>query len=115
MIDGFYLMAFTGVHGSGFGMLVLRDGNIAGADVAGSTYDGTYVLNPQTREVKLEATMFAPAGVTPVQTGIPLVVPMTLPIAATFTQEDTANEQLVLLKTQIGPVNVIFRKIRDIS
>jgi hypothetical protein len=37
----------------------------------------------------------------------------TLPIAATVTQADISIEKPVLLQTSLGPVNVIFKKIRD--
>ena len=113
MIDGFFRIAFTGTAGSGFGMLVLRDGSIAGADVAGSIFDGTYTENSKTGEIDLQITMAAPEGVTPVQTGIPLAAPIALPITATLAQADIATEKLILLQTQLGPVNVIFKKIRD--
>ena len=71
MIDGFFRIAFTGAAGSGFGILALRDGSIAGADVGGAIYDGTYSENAATAEVDIKVTMAAPAGVTPVQTGVP--------------------------------------------
>ena len=113
MIDGFFRIAYTGTAGSGFGVLALRDGSIAGADVAGGTYDGTYTENPKTGEISLQVTMAAPAGITPVQTGVPLAAPITLPITATFAVADTVSEKPILLGTPLGPVNVIFKKIRD--
>ena len=39
-MDGFFRIAFTGTTGSGFGVLVLHDGVIVGADVAGAIFDG---------------------------------------------------------------------------
>jgi hypothetical protein len=59
-------------------MLVFRAGAIAGADVAGATYDGTYKENSETGKITVEVTMAAPAGITPVQTGIPLAAPMSI-------------------------------------
>lgn len=115
MIDGFYQIAFTGTAGSGFGMLVLLNGAVAGADVAGGTYDGTYTEKAEIGEVSLQITMLAPAGVTLVQTGIALTSPMSMPISATFTRKETESGQIVLLHTPLGPVNVLFKKIRDIS
>ena len=38
MMAGFFRIAFTGTAGSGFGVLVLRDGSIAGADAARQSY-----------------------------------------------------------------------------
>lgn len=114
MIDGFFRMAYTGTAGSGFGLLVLRNGSIAGADVAGGTYDGTYIENSNTGDIDLRVIMSAPAGITPVQTGVPLTAPMSLPITATLAPADTVNEKIILLQTPLGPVNVIFKKLRDI-
>lgn len=114
-MNGFYRIAFTGTAGSGFGMLVFYSGKIAGADVAGSTYDGTYTENPTTHEVNYQVIMAAPAGVVPVQTGIPLVVPATIPINGTLRQDDVESGSPLLLQTPLGPVNIIFSKIRDFS
>ncbi len=113
MINGFFRIAFTGTAGSGFGILALRDGSIAGADVGGATYDGTYAENPTTGEINITVTMAAPAGITPVQTGVPLAAPISVPITATLTQADLNSDKPTLLQSPLGPVNVVFRKIRD--
>ena len=115
MITGFYRIAFTGTAGSGFGMLIFHAGNIAGADVAGATYDGTYTEIPTTNDVNYQVTMAAPAGVAPVQTGIPLAAPATIPISGTLRQDDVESGRPVLLQTPLGPVNIIFSKIRDLA
>jgi hypothetical protein len=114
MINGFFRMAYTGNTGSGFGIIVLHDGNIAGADVAGGTYDGSYTENPGTGEISLKVILAMPAGLAPVQTGIPLTAPASVPINATLLQADINAEKPILIQTQIGPVNVIFKKIRDL-
>lgn len=113
MLDGFFRIAFTGSAGSGFGLLVLHNGNIAGADVGGATYDGKYTLEPKTNDAIFEVTMTAPAGVIPVQTGIPLAVPATIPITGTLRQEDMETNKPTLVQSALGPVNVLFTKIRD--
>lgn len=113
MMDGFYRIAFTGTQGSGFGMMVFRSGKIAGADVAGVIYDGEYTEDSRMHEVSYQATMAAPAGVSPVQTGIPLASPATIPISGKFRQDDVDSGRPVLLQTPLGPVNIIFSKIRD--
>ena len=113
MIDGFFQIAFTGSAGSGFGVLMLREGSIAGADATGTTYEGTYTENAKTGEIDLHVNMAVPAGVTPVQTGIPLAVAATFPIEANLVKADILGEKLILLRTSLGPVNLIMRKIRD--
>lgn len=112
MVDGFYRIAFTGTHGSGFGLIVLREGVVAGADVAGATYDGAYELNSSQDGLDLRVTMRAPAGITPVRTGVPLSTPTDISIAANL-PVDLANGEPVLIETPLGRVNVAFLKIRD--
>jgi hypothetical protein len=114
MINGIFRIAFTGANGSGFGVLVLREGIIAGADIGGAVYDGTYTENSAAKEIGINVTMTAPAGVAPVQTGVPLAAPISVPITATIAQADINSDKPTLLQSPLGPVNVIFRKIRDI-
>ncbi len=95
-------------------MLVFHSCKIAGADVAGATYDGEYTEDPKTHEVSYQAMIAAPAGVVPVQTGIPLVAPITITLSGKLRQEDVESGKPVLLQTQIGPLNIIFRKIRNL-
>lgn len=113
MTDGFYRIAYTGTAGSGFGILVFHLGKIAGADVVGATYYGTYTENETTRAVDYHVTMAAPAGIVPVQTGIPLAAPATIPISGRFSPEDIETGKPFLLQTPLGPVNIIFSKISD--
>jgi hypothetical protein len=112
-MDGFFRIAFTGTAGSGFGILVLHNGVIGGADVGGAIYDGSYTENPTTRELDFVVTMNAPAGITPVQTGIPLAAPLSIPITGSLGQENISSEIPTLFETPLGPVNVLFKKIRD--
>jgi hypothetical protein len=113
MIDGIYSIAFTGRAGSGFGMLALFNSIVAGADIAGAVYDGTYLENTTAGCIDFDVKMMAPAGLAPVQTGEPLTSPMELPIAVSL-PADLGGEQPVLVRTQLGPVNMVFRKIRDL-
>lgn len=113
MMEGFFRMAFTGAAGSGFGMIVFHDGSIAGADVGGATYDGSYTDNQKTRTLEFQITMYAPAGMTPVQTGIPIAEPISLPFNGSISQDDLRDEKPTLLHTPLGPVNVLFKKVRD--
>jgi hypothetical protein len=112
-MDGFFRITFTGTAGSGFGMLVLHDGVIVGADVAGAKFDGSYTDNSSTRALDFRVTMSAPAGITPVQTGIAVTEPINLPISGSLPLEDITSETPTLLETPLGPINVIFKKLRD--
>jgi hypothetical protein len=113
MIDGFYRVAFTGSHGGGFGLLVLSNGKLAGADIAGAVYDGAYEFSPPGDSLHLRITLRAPAGITLVQTGVPLSAPTDMPIEAHL-PNDLANGSPLLIETPLGKVNVAFLKIRDI-
>jgi hypothetical protein len=114
MISGFFRIAFTGRVGSGFGVFVLREGAATGADVGGALYDGTYTDDPAAKKISMNIKMRAPAGITPVQTGTPLPGPIDVPITATISYRDLDSEIPTLVTTPLGPVNVIFKKIRDI-
>lgn len=115
MIEGFFRIAFTGAKGSGFGILLLTQGAIVGADVGGAVYDGTYTENPATGDIDIKVTMAAPAGMTPVQTGVPLAAPISVPITATVSRNNLNSNSATLLQSPLGAVNVIFHKIRDIA
>jgi hypothetical protein len=112
-MDGFFRIAFTGTAGSGFGVLVFHGGVIVGADVAGAIFDGSYTDNSATQALDFQVTMSAPAGVVPVQTGIPLTEPMSLPISGSVPIQNITTETPTLLQTPLGPVNVVFKKLRD--
>jgi hypothetical protein len=113
--EGFYRITFTGRAGSGFGILVLDRGNMAGADVAGSLYDGTYTEDPEGDSFHFQITMNAPAGITPVQTGIPIAAPLMLPFNGAVRRADIGSPVPTLVQTPLGPVNVLFQKIRGLT
>jgi hypothetical protein len=114
MVNGFYGIAFTGSHGSGFGIFVFRDGIIAGADLAGATYDGSYRESEPGGNIAVIITMKAPAGIIPVQTGVPLSTSMDLMIETSLSP-DFAGGRPLLVETPIGKVNVVFVKVRDVA
>ncbi len=114
MTDGFYRVAFTGAHGSGLGLLVLSRGVVAGADIGGVIYDGTYSEEASGSYVNLQLTMRAPAGSTLVQTGISLASPTDIPMQIRL-PHDLAGGAPILLETPLGRVNVIVTKIRDLD
>jgi hypothetical protein len=113
-MEGYFRIAFTGSAGSGLGILVLRDGVVVGADIGGVSYDGTYTEDVATKDVIFNVTMSAPAGVTPVQTGVPLAAPASIPLAGAIKQDDLRDNRPTLVNGPLGAVNVIFTKIRDL-
>ncbi len=113
MIEGFYRMTFTGASGSGFGIIVFQDGKVAGADVAGATFDGSYITNQISGGINFKVVMNAPIGVAPVQTGIPISAPISVEINGSLATSDIEKSNPILIQTEIGPINALFQKIRD--
>jgi hypothetical protein len=112
-MDGIYAMYFTGSVGSGSGLLLLKDGIVAGADSAGGIYDGSYTLE-KTGAVNIKVRLTLPPGaslVTGVAAGansLAMDIPAQLP-------ENFGNGQAIALNTPTGPINIIFKKIRGLG
>jgi hypothetical protein len=113
MPEGIFRVAYTGINGTGLGILVLHKGSVIGADTGGGIYDGSYTDNANTKALDLVITLSMPAGVAPVQTGIPLATPINLPIRVSLLQADIGGAKPTLVQTPLGPVNILFTKIRD--
>ena len=111
--NGFFRIAFTGATGSGLGLLVLHNGSVVGADTGGGIYDGSYTENPDTQALEFRITMSMPAGGMSVQTGIPLATPISVSISTSLQQNEIGSSKPKLVQTPIGPVNVLFAKLRD--
>ena len=54
------------------------------------------------------------AGLTPVQTGIPLATRVSVPISASLLQDEIGSGTPTLVQTPLGPVNVLFSKVRPL-
>src|SRR5215467_10738836 len=110
-MDGIYAMYFTGSVGSGFGLLILNNGIIAGADAVGGLYDGSYAPEePGTLSVNVRLTR--PPGTTLVTGAAAGATTMVIDIPAKL-PENFGNGQPLALKTPTGPINIIFKKLRD--
>jgi hypothetical protein len=115
MINGFYALYYTGKAGSGFGVVVFKDGIVTGADASGGLYDGEYTINQDKRIFEGTIKMTVPPGVSLV-TGSPVTqhfytqqFPISLPLDL---------DQLrapIQVQTPTGPVNLKLQKIRDFS
>jgi hypothetical protein len=109
-MDGFYSVYFTGLVGSGFGLLMIKGGKIIGADTEGVLYDGSYFL---TKNGLVGSVIFkAPPNVHLVtgpksgEEGLEMAIDLNLP-------KNFGNGQTLRIDTPNGPVNAIFRKLRD--
>jgi hypothetical protein len=110
-VDGFYAMYYTGVAGFGHAVLVISEGVVTGADVTGGVLDGTYSVGDGD-DIKIEVVLTVPAGATLV-TGQSLTAPLSQTISAEL-PKTFANGQPVPVRTPMGPVNVIFKKLREL-
>ncbi|ABN78106.1 hypothetical protein [Cereibacter sphaeroides] len=109
-MDGFYAAYFTGEAGFGFALLIFDRETIVGVDETGVQYDGSYKESEDRIFVRIQIR--APAGVTLV-TGQSLSAP-TEQLLSTSMGRDFANGQHVELDTEMGRVNVIFKKLKDL-
>lgn len=114
MVDGIYLVNYTGRQGIGAATITLSKEQVFGADVAGGEYEGTYKI--QNEKIVGNIVMHVPAGV-PLVTGAPVSpVPYTVPISFTF---PAAMQEKQVIQTQIqlptGPVNANIKKIKTLA
>ena len=94
-------------------MLVLQRGKVTGADVGGIRYDGEYRDSGST--VDFEITMIVPPGTTLVQGTPARPDKYTISFAARISKDDIAENRTVLLDLPQGPINSIFRKLRELN
>lgn len=112
MVDGFYAIYYTGLAGRGFGILVFVNGIISGVDFGGIMYDGAYTVVQDTAVIRGTLKMSVPAGAILVTGGVPSTEPCTLEFPLSL-PSGLGDGQPVELNLSTGPVNVIFRKLRD--
>lgn len=61
-IDGVWAVLYWG-EDFGLGILIVKDGQIHGTDIAGTKYNGTVTADPASGNLHLEIEMTVPAGV----------------------------------------------------
>lgn len=110
-MQGFYALYYTGIAGFGHAVLVMNDGIITGADVTGGVYDGTYTVENDAIDIKVDFVV--PSGATLV-TGQSLMEPLKQSVTANLSLH-FADGHPVPINTPMGPVNVIFKKLRSIK
>lgn len=112
-MNAIFAMYYTGNAGSGLGVVILRDGLIAGADAGGGIYDGNYALENGGKNLVGTVRLEVPpetglvTGATSGQSAAVLEIPLSLPV-------DLAGGKTVPVRTTTGPVNVVFKKLRDL-
>ena len=114
MLEGIFRIAYTGKQGNGLGVLLFQKGTIVGADSGGGIYDGFYTENADTGATDLTITLTLAAGAIPVTTGIPLATPRSTEIKTSLRQDAINGEKPTLVLSELGPVNLLFKKLRDL-
>ena len=112
IMDGIYAMYYTGTAGSGHAVLTMKDGIIAGADAVGGLLDGTYEA-AENGNVDISVTLKSLPGTWLVtgklvgkKDGLMQKITATLP-------RNFGRGNSIGIRTPTGPVNVIFKKLRD--
>lgn len=111
-MEGIYEIRFRGASDWGMGLLHLQGGKITGSDAGGVSYNGTYENQAGALFVKI--TLTVPPGATLVQGTAPQPRAYEVPFEAKIPKEALENQQPVLVSLPPGPVNVIFKKLRDL-
>ena len=111
-MNGIYAMYFTGVAGSGHAVFVMKDGIIAGADAIGGLLDGSYTHVGE-GNLEISVALKVPAGTSLVTGAVAERAPLTQQIT-TILPTNLGNGVPIGVQTPTGPVNVIFRRLRDI-
>ncbi len=112
-MNGIYSMTYRGAVDWGIGMLVLQNGVVTGADIAGALYDGGYTESPT--DLFLTMNMHVPAGVQLAQGGPPRANAYDVPFSATIPKRAIESSTPVLVELPPGPVNVIIKQIRSLE
>lgn len=111
-VDGIYSITFRGTADWGMGLLMLQNNAITGADVGGVSYDGTFEETEDSITVDMQLTV--PPGVTLVQGTLPRPEVTKFPLSATIPKRAIDTQEPVLVQMSIGPVNVIFKRLRSL-
>lgn len=112
-MNGIYSMVYRGFADWGMAVLVLKDGLVCGTDINAVLFDGMYKVEHEMLRVNIHLTV--PPGVALVQ-GTP-AQPTTyqLPISADIPLQRIDTPEPTLVQTQVGPVNILLRKLRNLS
>lgn len=111
-MSGIYAMYYTGQAGSGHAVFVMMNGVIAGADPMGGLLDGSY-REVDDGGIEVAVSLTTPPSVTLVTGAVGRNEPMTQQINGTF-PANFAEGITLPVQTPTGPVNVIFKLLREL-
>ncbi|MFJ7441686.1 hypothetical protein ACIQW5_29345 [Methylorubrum thiocyanatum] len=108
-MTGFYRVDYQGVSGIGAGGMALANGKVAGIDIGGGIYRGTYVI---------EAGRIRGTAILSFENGGRLVtgaqVPPGTEIPIPFDLEDSGNTHVISVSVAGRAVNVRLAKIAEL-
>lgn len=108
--NAFFRIDYVGAADSGVGAIAFANGKIAGLDVAGVVYKGSYDVRDGRVIAKVE--MSAPQGARLV-TGAPLPVGASIPLEVEAAVE-RIDGHVIKIQSPSGPVDVRFTKVGDL-
>jgi hypothetical protein len=111
-INGFYAVYLTGSGGQGFTMLVIRNGTIVGADVAGGKYDGTYNETETGFAVRIAVSI--PPNIHLIQ-GVSSGLESDTSDLDFHLSVDFLSQPFIRINTKHGPVNAKLVKLRELN
>ena len=112
-MSGIYAVYYTGHDGSGFALFMMKDGLITGADAEGGVLDGTY-KNIGDGKINISVTLVAPVGASLVTGAFVDEGFISQQITNGVIPDNFDNGSIIPLQTTTGPVNAVFKRLRDI-
>ena len=110
-MEGIYAMHYIGSKVSGHAVLVMKNGLIAGADSIGGTLDGTFE-EVDDHKFKISLTLQMPVGSRLLNGGIVEKENMSQNFTKTLS-ENFGNGYPIGIQTSEGPINVVFKRLRE--
>lgn len=111
MKDGMYQLEFAGRNGSGYGVLIFENGRIYGSDVGNGKWDGTYTMNPITKNADLDIRVEMPAGEESVL-GPAQRFSWNVDVKATM--DPTKDVGVINAQTNLGPATAKYKFMRTL-
>lgn len=111
--DGIYSVYLSGKVGQGFAMIVLRKGQVVGADSMGATFDGRYADTDE-NNLLITLTTTSPPNMPMIQGGV--TGPQgELNDISFHIPRDFESRQFIRIETKHGPVNAKLVKLRGLD
>lgn len=111
-MSGIYVAYYTGAVGSGFALILMKSGVIAGADAGGGVISGSYA-DEGDGLIELDITLSVPPGTQLVTGAIAGEQSIAVEIRAKL-PANLGNGTPLPLQTSTGPINIIFKRLRDV-